>query len=113
GVRTGSRGRLGTRRRRFLCRCWLGRRFLGRRWLGWCRLGWCRLGWCFLGGSLLRGGTLLLVGLLAGGLLSGLADRCELGADFDGFVFLGLDLEQGSGCRRGDFGVDLIGGDFQ
>ena len=95
-------------------------------------LGRFRLG-C-LGGRLLRrglfvGGLSLLAGRLCGrcldrGLLLG---RClllllgrrrrvagtnerELGADLDGLVLLDHDLQQSAGDRRGDLGVDLVGG---
>ena len=37
----------------------------------------------------------------------------ELGADLDGLVLVGLDLEQRAGDRGGDLGVDLVGGDLE
>jgi hypothetical protein len=41
------------------------------------------------------------------------ADDRQLAADLDGVVLLGDDLGQHPGGRRGDLGVDFVGGDLQ
>ena len=41
------------------------------------------------------------------------ADHREVGADRDGVVLLDKHLLKGAGDRRGDLGVDLVGGDFE
>ena len=66
-------------------------------------------------GLLLRLGVVLGLGLGSGFGRSGVAgaDDRELGADLDGLVLLGLDLEQRARDRRGDLGVDLVGGDLE
>ena len=53
-----------------------------------------------------------LRGRLGGSGVAGPDDR-ELGADLDGLVLLGLDLEQRARDRGGDLGVDLVGGDLE
>jgi hypothetical protein len=62
-------------------------------------------------GRLLGGGFLGRGG--GAGAFAGVADHGEFGADLDGLVLGGLDLEQGAGDRRRDLGVDLVGRDLQ
>ncbi len=40
-------------------------------------------------------------------------DGADDGVDLDGGAFLDLDLAECAGGGRGDFGVDLVGGDFE
>ena len=53
------------------------------------------------------------LGLLLGGGRGPVADDRQLGAHLDGLVLADLDLLERAGDRRGDLGVDLVGGDLE